>query len=44
MAKKEEIQKAIVTLWMEYQNSGTEYGNSFNGFIEWLKDRELSNG
>jgi len=33
--------KELIHLYMAYQNSGTEYGNTFEGFMEWLKEKEL---
>lgn len=36
------VSKELLKLWMAYQNAGIPYGNSFEGFIEWLKDKEVS--
>lgn len=36
------MRKELIKLWMDYQGSGIPYGNSFEGFMEWLKERELS--
>lgn len=30
--------KELLKAWMKYQGAGTPYGNTFKGFIEWLKD------
>jgi hypothetical protein len=35
------LQVELLKLWMAYQNSGTPYGNTFIGFMEWLKDKEV---
>lgn len=31
--------KELVKLWMDYQGAGTPYGNTFEGFMEWLKEK-----
>lgn len=35
--------KEFVKAWMDYQGSGTPYGDSFEGFMEWLKEYVLKN-
>lgn len=36
------VQKEIVRLWFDYQGAGTPLGNSFEGFINWLIDKEAN--
>lgn len=44
MSKSDDrIANIILKLWMDYQGSGTPYGNTFIGFMEWLKDRKAGN-
>lgn len=34
------MRKKLIQLWFDYQGAGTPYGNSFNGFMEWLIEQE----
>jgi len=31
----------LVKAWQSYQDTGTPYGNTFEGFIEWLRDKMI---
>lgn len=31
----------LVRWWLDYQNAGTPYGNTFEGFMEWCKEQVL---
>lgn len=34
------MQKELVRLYFEYEGNGTPYGNTFNGFMEWLIEKQ----
>lgn len=40
MKDLESFEALLLVSWMAYQGSGTSYGDDFNGFMEWLKDRK----
>lgn len=31
----------LIKSWMSYQGDGTPYGESFEGFIEWAKEKYI---
>lgn len=41
MGRKENlVRKELIKLWFDYHGSGTPYGNTFEGFMNWLVERE----
>lgn len=38
--RNQKLRKNLIYLWFDYENAGTPYGNSFSGFMQWLKEKE----